>query len=221
MLKSILKNPITLWLRWLLFKIYWERKYAHKNLLIGYLAQFTDCQFGNYNTIYPEVRLNNVVLGDFTYVSEKSRLMNTDIGKFSSIGPEVLSGLGKHPSRDFISTHPIFFSTLKQAQISFVAESYFHEFAPIKIGNDVWIGARAIILDGVTIGDGAIIGAGAIVTKDVPPYAIVGGVPGKVLHYRFDKLKIEYLLEFKWWDKDVNWLRNNAFSFHHVQKFIR
>ena len=193
---------------------------SKKNKLsIGYLAQFTNCQFGSYNTLCSEARLINATLGDFTYVAEKSRLTNTNIGKFSCIGPEVIAGLGKHPSRDFVSTHPIFFSKLKQAQISFVADSYFNEFSPIKIGNDVWIGARAIIMDGITIGDGAIVAAGAVVTKDVPSYAIVGGVPAKVLRYRFDEKEIEYLMEFKWWDRDVRWLSLNVTKFHNIQEF--
>lgn len=70
----------------------------------------------------------------------------------------------------------------------------------IIIGNDVWIGMRAIVMNGVTIGDGAVIGAGAVVTKDVPPYAIVGGVPAKIIKYRFPKTVIEKLLELKWWE---------------------
>ena len=199
MFKDLFKNPFTLWIKWFLFKAYWERKYADKNLSIGYLASFTQCKFGNYNTLYPEVILYNVMLGDYTYIAEKSRLMNTNIGKYSSIGPEVLSGLGKHPSRDFISTHPIFFSTLKQAQISFVSDSYFDEYAPIKIGNDVWIGARAVIIDGVSIGDGAIVAAGSIVTKDVPAYSVVGGIPARVLRNRFNPDQIDFMKEFKWW----------------------
>ena len=94
--------------------------------------------------------------------------------------------------------------------ITFSANSYFDEFAPIKIGNDVWVGARAIILDGVTIGDGAIVGAGAVVAKDVPAYAVVGGVPAKVLRYRFEQAEIDLLEQLKWWNKDIDWLRKNC-----------
>ena len=221
MLFNIFKNPLTIWLSWLFFKLYWECKYLNKKLSIGYLAQFTKCHFNRFNTLYSEAWLNNVKLGDFTYVGEKSRLMNTSIGKFSSVGPEVLSGLGMHPSRNFVSTHPIFFSRLMQAQISFAPNFYFDEYAPIKIGNDVWIGARAIIMDGITIGDGSIVAAGAVVTKDVPPYAIVCGVPAKVLRYRFDEAEIEYLIKFEWWNKDDEWLRDNCKKFHNIHEFKR
>ena len=72
----------------------------------------------------------------------------------------------------------------------------------IIVGNDVWIGFEAVILSGVTIGDGAIIGARAVVTKDVPPYTIVGGVPAKTIRKRFDDRTIEKLLSLRWWDRD-------------------
>jgi len=74
------------------------------------------------------------------------------------------------------------------------------EFKKVTIGNDVWIGTRALIMDGVTVGDGAVIGAGAVVTKDVPPYAIVGGVPAKIIKYRFSEKKISQMLELQWWN---------------------
>ena len=78
----------------------------------------------------------------------------------------------------------------------------FSEEQPIHIGNDVWIGTRAIILPGVTVGDHSVVGAGAVVTKDVPPYAIVAGVPARVKGYRFTESQISRLLEIKWWDFD-------------------
>jgi acetyltransferase-like isoleucine patch superfamily enzyme len=217
----ILRNPITIWIKWLIDKFYYEHKYAAKNLAIGYMARFSNCQFGSYNTLYGGVVLGNVTLGDFSYVAENSKIANTEIGKFSCIGPEVVIGLGKHPSRDFVSVHPIFYSPLRQAQNTFASHSCYEEFGRIQIGNDVWIGARAIILDGVTIGDGAIVGAGAVVTKDVPAYAVVGGVPAKVLRYRFEPTEIDFLMQFKWWDRDIDWLRGNTTKFHNIQELLK
>jgi acetyltransferase-like isoleucine patch superfamily enzyme len=221
MISSILKNPLSVWLKWLVQKHYFELKYAKKKLKIGYLATVNNCQFGSYNTLYAGVVLHNVTLGDFTYISENGKLVNTDVGKFSCIGPEVHVGLGKHPSRDFVSTHSFFFSPLWQVQNSLTDASFFEEFAKIKIGNDVWIGARAIILDGVTIGDGVIVGAGAVVTKDVPDYAVVGGVPARVLRYRFDPTEIDYLKRFEWWNQDINWIRKNVSKFHNIKQFLQ
>ena len=79
---------------------------------------------------------------------------------------------------------------------------------PVIIGNDVWIGRNAIIMDGVEIGSGAVVASGAIVTKDVPPYAIVGGVPAKVIRYRFDEQTIERLIESRWWDYPDEFIEN-------------
>ena len=79
----------------------------------------------------------------------------------------------------------------------------------IIIGNDVWIGARAQILSGVTVGDGAVVGAGAIVTKDIPPYAIVAGNPAKVIRFRFDQNKIDELMELAWWDWSIEKIKEN------------
>ena len=90
---------------------------------------------------------------------------------------------------------------------------------PTKIGNDVWIGANAIIQSGVTIGDGAIIGSGAVVTKDVPPYAIVVGVPAKILKYRFNKEQIKELLQLKWWNLPFDKIKN--LPFNNINKVIQ
>ena len=215
--KTLLKNPITIWVYWLVRKVILEYKFRDKNLKIGYLVNISNCQFGKFNTIYDGALLNNVVLGDFTYISNNSVLMNTTVGKFVCIGPEVLCGLGKHPSRNFVSIHPIFFSQLRQSQITFASAAHFEEYDSIEIGNDVWIGARAIIRGGVKIGDGVIVGAGAIVTRDVPAYAVVGGVPARILRYRFESAEIEFLEHIKWWDKDVRWLRENHELFHDIK----
>jgi tetrahydrodipicolinate N-succinyltransferase len=77
------------------------------------------------------------------------------------------------------------------------------------------------LIDGVTIGDGAIIGAGAVVTKDVPPYAIVGGIPARLIKYRFEPDEIEFLLKLKWWDKDLEWIKNNSKLFNNIKKLMQ
>lgn len=91
----------------------------------------------------------------------------------------------------------------------------------VVVGNDVWTGSYVKILEGVTIGDGAIVASGSLVSKDVPPYAIVGGVPSKIIRYRFEDEDIDKLLEFKWWNKSEEWLIQHAKEFCDVKEFIQ
>jgi acetyltransferase-like isoleucine patch superfamily enzyme len=167
-------------------------------------------------------------IGYASYIGERSIIKNTKIGRYTCIATDVLTIAGTHPVSKFVSIHPAFYSTRKQSGFTYVSEDKFNEFNYISknekysviIGNDVWIGACARIMEGVTICDGAVVAAGAVVTKDVPPYAIVGGVPAKVIKYRFDEATIQKLLKIKWWDKDQIWIQSHAKDFENVEKFI-
>lgn len=144
--------------------------------------------------------LINTSIDIFSYVGRNCMIQNTTIGKYCSISNDVIIGLGKHPLNNF-STSPLFYKNKNTFNYSFVEkDSDFVEYLPIEIGNDVWIGTRVIIMDGVKIGNGAVIGSNSVVTKDVPDYGIVVGSPAKVIKFRFEKLDIEVLLKSKWWD---------------------
>ena len=150
----------------------------------------------------------NSTIGRFTYVGRNSIVQNARIASFCSIANDVFIGLGSHPI-DLFSTSPIFYRVANTFKIELVKKDYeFAEYRPIHIGHDVWVGARAIVLDGVNIGDGAIIAANSLVTKDVPPYAIVGGIPAKVIRYRFSDEKIEHLLKIQWWSWPLTEISN-------------
>ena len=174
----------------------------------------------DHDTVYLKNVINNpnICVGDFTIYNdfvrdpkefERNNVLyhypiNHDrlvIGKFCSIacGARFLFTSANH-TLSSLSTYPfpIFFEEwgLDKKEIT----SAWDNKGDIIIGNDVWIGYEALILSGVTIGDGAIIGARAVVTKDVPPYTIVGGVPARPLRKRFSKETVAGLLDLKWWD---------------------
>lgn len=166
-------------------------------------------------------------LGRFSYIGSCCSIPLSQIGRFCSISDNVKLLIGSHPTSDFISTSPAFFSTRKQCGDTFVSSDRYEEINFVSgsskylcvIGNDVWIGANVVIKAGVTIGDGAIVGAGSLVLKDVEPYSIVAGVPSRFIRYRFSSAVIRGLLDFKWWNREVDWIRSNAESFVSVNKF--
>lgn len=178
------------------------------------------CQFAEGVHVGARAAMANCQVGRYTSIGYDGRYTNCQIGAFCSFGPQVLAGLGRHPT-EFVSTSPAFYSPNNSGcRISFVDRPLFEENLPIVIGSDVWLGARVIILDGVKIGDGAIIAAGAVVTKDVEPYAIVGGIPAKLIRMRFDAETISRLLFSRWWDRSLEWITRHAVDFTDVSHFI-
>ena len=189
-----------------------------KKLKLSLFVSIHNCKFGLHNFIGTNVSLTNVSLGDYSYVHSNSQISNVSIGKFCSIGMNVQIGLGKHPTK-FVSTHPSFYSNNKVFR-TFADKMYFQEYGNIIIENDVWIGNNAIIIDGIKIANGSIISAGSVVTKDVLPYSIVGGVQAKIIKFRFSEVLIEKLLHIKWWNMRQEWLQANYKYFHDIDNFI-
>lgn len=152
------------------------------------------------NILSKRVEVINSSLGRFSYLNFGTVVSNCDIGRFTCVGPEVIiGGLGQHP-RSRRSIHRMFYSKSKDIWHEYCSSENFSESERVRIGNDVWIGARAIILDGVTIGDGAIVAAGAVVAKDVEPYSIVGGVPANLIRKRFSVEMSGALSREAWWN---------------------
>ena len=147
-------------------------------------------------------------LGAYSYLGRSSSLVYAEVGKFCSIAGGVSVGLATH-TINHISTSPIFTQKHNSLGVSWAQHNFESPYKPIVIGNDVWIGSRAIVLGGINIGNGAIIAAGAVVTKDVPPYAIVGGVPARIIRYRFSEDIIKRLCDINWWDYSDDLLRSS------------
>jgi acetyltransferase-like isoleucine patch superfamily enzyme len=166
--------------------------------------------------ILSDVLLINSSISSYSYIGKKSIIQNTTMGSFCSIASEVFIGLGKHPD-DLFSTSTLFYRIDNTLRIKLIDADYdFKEYVPVEIGNDVWIGTRAIILDGVKIGHGAIVAAHAVVTRDVPPFAIVGGVPANIIRYRFHPDKIEKLLASKWWNWSLTEIKRRKDELNHL-----
>lgn len=149
------------------------------------------------SAVEPGSTLLNSVMARHSYCGYDCTILDADIGAFCSIANEVLIGGAHHPV-EFLSTSPVFLSHRDSVRTKFAR----HNYLPVvrtTIGNDVWLGQRCLIRAGVTIGDGAVVGMGAVVTRDVPPYAIVGGNPARVIRMRFDEDVVAALMRWQWW----------------------
>ena len=184
------------------------------------LREINICDINEWSKIYSPCKITNTRIEKGTYIAINSMISYADIGKFCSIGPNFLCGYGVHPIEG-VSTSPCFYSTLKQNGRSYCDKDKIEERKKIVIGNDVFIGMNACVLDGVTIGDGAVIAAGAVVVNDVEPYSVVGGIPAKHIKYRFDEDVIVRMLDIKWWNWDDKKLKYVEECFFDIDKFIK
>jgi acetyltransferase-like isoleucine patch superfamily enzyme len=216
--RSILRNPLSLYLRFVLESA--RNLGRYQDFRQGYMSRVVNCEIEPHVRVYPKATVMNCKIGSFSYVADEAKIFGAQIGRFCSIGPNCRIGLGKHPTRGFVSTSPVFFSTARQCGSTFVDTDRFQESSPVRIENDVWIGANATILDGVRIANGAIIGAGAVVVSDVPDYSVFAGVPARILRFRFSEAEIALLTEFKWWEKDVEWIQQHHKAFQNIQQFM-
>jgi len=167
------------------------------NVVISDLAKVNNSSLKYYSRMKDYSEIHSSYLGEYSYVSQYSIVNKSKIGKFCSVANGSYIGLWEHNTQ--VSTHSFY---LYEHSGNFVkgCSGYDKDSVETVLGNDVWIGANAVIMKGVKIGDGAIIGASAVVTKDVEPYSIVVGNPAKVIKYRYPNEDIQWLLQLRWWD---------------------
>lgn len=210
-----------------LYAIQLKRKHVYVGLNVRISK---DSKVSGYNKFGHKSKFIKSDIGLCSYIANECNFVRTKIGNFCSIGPRVNIIAGQHPINEMVSTSPVFYNsrvfegvgippltTVQFKEFKYVSGS--EEFL-VEIGNDVWIGSDVKILEGCTVGDGAIIGAGALVTKNIPPYAIVVGTPARITRYRFSEDIIERLLISEWWNNDIDAILKNRDQFHDVKSFL-
>ncbi len=189
--KTWMTSFIPAWLR----LIQLQRRYPGRTIQSQFISQ--GVKLGARVKVKRGVELSSrVSIGDYSYIQNGTMIESGSIGRFCSIGPFCQIGLAQHPLH-FLSTSPQLYG---KSNIFSKPSTWDAYTTPPVIEDDVWIGGNAIILQGIRIGCGAIIAAGAVVTKDVDPYTIVGGIPARKIRDRFDQELRTYLLSVRWWE---------------------
>lgn len=195
-------------LKWFGRYIYLKCRYFNK-LIFDFSCDISiDSSFEGANKVSHESTFAGS-MGYGAYIGENCNI-HAEIGRFCSIANNVRVCMNLCPILEsIVTTSPMFYSVKKYNGSTFATTNLFNDVGKAIIGNDVWIGQNALIYGGVKIGDGAVILAGAVVTQDVPSYAVVGGVPAKLLKMRYNDESIRFLEDLKWWNFDTKWLLKN------------
>ena len=195
-------------------KYYWAKffKKIHGSAIKGSIIH-------NTSKVEQGSNILNVHMQKHSFCGYNCEISNALIGSFCSIANNVTIGGGMHPI-EWVSTSPVFYEGRDSVKAKF-SEHKRDSIKTINIGHDVWVGQNAIIKQGVNIGNGAIIGMGSVVTKDVPPYMIVGGIPAKKIRYRFNEETISFLQDIKWWEFTDKELNHIAKYFNNIDRFIK
>lgn len=214
------------------FVFYWQMRIKwRRKVKFDYSCDVINVStFEGANKINKNTRFHGT-MGYGSYIGMNS-MVEANIGRFTSIAPNFETNKGIHPIHEpYVSCSPMFYSTIGQCGKTFAKRMMFAEERSFtQIGNDVWIGQNVFAAGGITIGDGAVVLAGAVITKDVEPYSIVGGVPAKHIKYRYDIETREFLLSVKWWNQPIEWLERHwellcdmdalkAYYFSHREEF--
>lgn len=172
-----------------------------------------------YNVLFDGARLIDSTIGRHSYLQQGATAQACDIGRFCSIAMNSYLGLPQH-NMYTVSTHPSFTSGYTPLVKQFKVSQREHQYQRTVVGHDVWIGHGAMVMEGVIINSGAVVGAGAVVTSDVASYAVVAGVPARVIRYRFDEPVRSRLMESKWWEMSDDWIKTHANLFRNPEDLL-
>ena len=204
MIKSILK-PYYRKLKRLKYK---KNNTLDDTCVIGKNVSLTNCVFDKHSRVAEYASIKDTKIGAYSTLGRYSKIVHTEIGKYCAISWDITINAISHPYNNLtISAFPYV------PRLGNFVKVKNQSYKEVIIKNDVWIGANSVVMPGVVIGNGVVIGAGAVVTKDIPDYAIVVGVPAKVVKYRFEKNVIERLLEIEWWNFDDKTIKGNIILF--------
>ena len=180
------------------------------------------CTYGEYVELGDNCIANDCHLGSYTYLFGHNDVYNAKIGKFNSIATGVRINPVQHPMRERVAAHHL---TYRAAHYGLGEDDPtiidWRMGLKVETGHDVWIGHNAIVMGGVTLGNGAVVAAGAVVTHDVAPYEIVGGVPARHMGWRYDEETIAALQRICWWDWTHEQLKERLPEFNDVPAFVK
>ena len=182
----------------------------------------TGCTFGSYVELGDNCIVNESHIGDYTYLFGHNDVTYSTLGRFNSVATGVRINPVQHPMRERVAAHHL---TYRAAHYGLGEDDPavidWRRGNRVTTGHDVWIGHNAVVMGGVTLGNGAVVAAGAVVTHDVAPYEIVGGVPARHLGWRYDEETIAALERIRWWDWDHATLRERLGDFNDVPAFVK
>jgi acetyltransferase-like isoleucine patch superfamily enzyme len=214
---DVIYNLLKYLVKSLLLPFYWIYRNLFDGLHIYNLHLSPKVKLGRGAMIRSNTEIGDISLGSYSYISgPHSYVESAQIGKYCSIARQVVIGASGH-NYNWVTTSPVIVTKTYGMISNNVEQPQKH--API-IGNDVWVGINAVIMRGVTIGDGAVIAAGSVVTTNVAPYSIVGGIPAKHIKFRFNEHQVEQLLKIGWWNWNVKKVKENSHLFYDIDQFI-
>ncbi len=187
-------------------KINIKNKFKYKNSEVSVFATVIATNISKNSIVKPFAHVERCNIGKYSSLGTFCAAFDCDIGNFVSIARDVYIGGASHPL-NYVSTSGFFYINPTKKTNAISNREYNWHSKKTTIGPDVWIGAKAIVLSGRTIGCGSVVGAGAVVTKDIPPYEVWGGNPARFIRKRFDDNVITELLNSKWWELDYEKLK--------------